>query len=563
MSSAVEKIKERLSVNEVLGSYLKLEKAGINFKAKCPFHNEKTPSFFISPGRGSFYCFGCGAKGDIFSFVEKFEGLDFKGALKLLADRAGISLDEFRDNSVFEKQKKDILRALEVATTFFEGEFQKNKSAQEYLSGRGLEEGMIKKWRIGYAPLEWRTLKAYLASEGIFESVMIQAGLIKKSGEAKDFYDVFRGRVMFPIFDTVGRVIAFSGRILVPEENAPKYLNSPETVLFNKSETLYGLHEAKIAIRKKGYSILVEGQMDLLMCHQAGFDNTIATSGTAFTAEHAKRLKSLSPKIIMIFDGDSAGFKAAGRSAELALSLGMDVKFGALPEGVDPADLIAKDKKAWRDVVANSKHIVDFNLEHLFAQSLPPRKLIQALEATVLPLIRKLPSELEKAHFIGKIRDIANLPEEALWHELKKVPPAPKDTAIPSRLAAAPSIARKTTFFDPLLAIYFSLEQKEKESKEVKIIIEFLTHLMGKEREESLLTEALLRKDELIFDFERAHPEGMHKGELETILESVRRLFLKQEREKVTVEIRKAEMAGDSKQVEALKSRYHDLMKQK
>ncbi|KKP98393.1 MAG: primase protein [Candidatus Nomurabacteria bacterium GW2011_GWA1_36_15] len=272
INSPVQQIKERLSIEEIVSSYIKLEKAGANFKARCPFHNEKTPSFFVSPDRASYYCFGCGAKGDIFSFIEEFEGLDFKGALKILAERAGIPLVQYSKEKEGEKEK--LYRAMEEATKFFEKNLAENKKILEYLKSRGLEEKTIGDFKIGFSLLDWRTLFEYLKSKGFSDKEIELAGLVKKT--EKGFYDRFRGRIMFPISDSSGRIIAFSGRIFEDDGKSAKYLNSPDTPIFSKSAVLYGLDKAKESIRKNNFSILVEGQMDLILSHQAGFRNTVA-----------------------------------------------------------------------------------------------------------------------------------------------------------------------------------------------------------------------------------------------------------------------------------------------
>src|SRR3989338_6120818 len=229
MSSQVDLIKERLSIVDVVGSYLKLDRAGGNLKARCPFHNEKTPSFFISPSRSSFYCFGCGAKGDIFTFVEKFEGLDFMGALKVLAEKTGVKLDT--KNFQKDNRREILYEILEIATEFFADELEKNESAKKYILNRGLSEKTLKNFRIGYAPNDWRVLRSFLKSKGFSDADVSAVGLIKKTEKPSGdpYYDVFRGRIVFPIGDTSGRIVAFSGRIVVDDEKLPKYLNSPET----------------------------------------------------------------------------------------------------------------------------------------------------------------------------------------------------------------------------------------------------------------------------------------------------------------------------------------------
>src|SRR3990167_6310938 len=285
MNSPVDKIKEKISIEDVVSSYIKLERAGANLKARCPFHNEKTPSFFVSPDRGSYYCFGCGASGDIFTFVEEFEGLDFKGALKLLADKAGVVLEIYsKENKEEKSEKEKLYEVMEETAEFFEKNLAANKPAQEYLKSRGLEEKTIKDFRIGYAILDWRTLYDYLKSKNFSDKEIELAGLAKKpEDKTKAMYDRFRGRVIFPMGDSSGRIIAFSGRLLVDDGKSAKYLNSPETPIFNKSSVLFGIDKAKESIRKNNFSILVEGQIDLVLSHQAGFRNTVASSGTAMT----------------------------------------------------------------------------------------------------------------------------------------------------------------------------------------------------------------------------------------------------------------------------------------
>ena len=420
-SSSVEKIKERLDAVSLIGSYLKLEKAGGSFKARCPFHNEKTPSFFVSPARGGYYCFGCGAKGDIFTFVQEFEGLDFVGALKMLAEKAGVELEKFEPRR---KGELDALYSLlDEAATYFEEGLKKNSKAAEYLLGRGLSRETQNKWRLGYARNDWRTLLTHFTEKGITEERLENAGLVKKSDEDKSgrYYDVFRGRIIFPIFDSVGRVIAFSGRIFDDVPDAPKYLNSPETEVFSKSETLYGLHAAKIGIRKKDYSLLVEGQMDLLACHEAGIDNTVASSGTAFTEAQLFKLQRLSQRILFVFDSDSAGFQAGLKSASLALSLGLEVKLAELPKGEDPAEMIRKNPEAFRATLKNSKHLINFHLDRLLREKTDERKFVKEVEKRILPHVARLRSAMEQSHFIALISRKTGIKEDALWKDLSVV----------------------------------------------------------------------------------------------------------------------------------------------
>src|SRR3989344_6165023 len=333
INSPIEKIKESLSISDVISSYIKIDQVGSNFKAKCPFHNEKTPSFFISPARGTYYCFGCGAKGDMINFVQEFEGLDFIGALKILASRAGVDISyESKD---IKDERERLYRIMEDAVLFFEKNLTLYPEARNYLENRGLKNETINDFRIGYARNEWRLLSDFLRQKGYTEVEIEKAGLGKKSEKVNTkgqsiFYDRFRSRIMFPIFDSSGRTIALSGRIF-PEvstkddENAPaKYLNSPDTVLFNKSNVLYGIDKAKGEIRRLDYTIMVEGQMDLILSHQIGCKNTVALSGTGFSENLSSKenivnnfgiIKRLSNNIMFAFDSDKAGIKASDRAS--------------------------------------------------------------------------------------------------------------------------------------------------------------------------------------------------------------------------------------------------------
>lgn len=432
MGGNVEAVKERLDIAEVIGAYIPLQKAGINFKAKCPFHNEKTASFFVSSARQNYYCFGCGAKGDIFTFVEEMEGVEFKEALKTLADRAGVKL-------VYDKGKTDdkdkLYEAEELAAQFFESEINKAPEALKYLESRGLKPETVKSWRIGFARDEWRLLKEHMNSLGYKDDLLLRAGLIKRSDEHKDkeAYDTFRGRVIFPIFDPKGDVIAFSGRALGDVE--PKYLNSPDSSLFNKSETLYGLDKAREEIRRNDYAVLVEGQMDLVLSHQAGVKNTVASSGTAFTELHLQKLRRISQRIILAFDSDEAGRKAALRSTALALSLGMEVKIAKLPDGKDPADMVRDDPESWKEALRKSKPAIEIFLDEILEREKDPRRVGKEIERRLLPVLALVQSHMERAHFVSLIGKRTGLKDEVIWADLKKVKSPEAKAGLPEEIA--------------------------------------------------------------------------------------------------------------------------------
>lgn len=418
MNSPAQQIKERLSIVDVVSSYIKLEKAGANFKARCPFHNEKTPSFVVSPARGSYHCFGCNKGGDIFSFVEEIEGDDFRTVLEKLADRAGIQL-----KSVDPKERSEqnaLYAAVEAATKFFEFHLGKNAAVQEYLRKRGLKDQTIKTWRIGYAPNDWRQLLFFLKEKGFAEEVLAKAGLIIKS--EKGYYDRFRNRVMFPIADNQGRIVGFSGRIFdvagAPPEGTAKYVNSPETPLYNKSRILFGYDKAKHAIMQNDSCVMVEGQMDLIMAHQAGTTNAVAVSGTALTEEHIGLIKRFTDNLLLSFDADDAGFKASERGVKMALASGMDVKIVKISGNKDPADAILADEKEWHKALAEATHIIPFYLNALESKDLGEREFKKEVSVKVLPYVAEIKNKIDQAHFIREISSRINAPEEAIREEI-------------------------------------------------------------------------------------------------------------------------------------------------
>lgn len=423
MPTPVEQIKSRLSIVDVVGSYIKLTKAGNSYKALCPFHNEKSPSFNVSPSRDAFYCFGCNRGGDIFSFVEGIEGVEFVDALKILAARAGVELKHERGGEKSIRER--LMSVMEEVTLLYESHLGNNSAVKEYLTGRGLTAETIKSFRIGYAPNEWRVAYEHLRGKGFTDLEIEKAGLIKPT-EGKSPYDRFRGRVMFPIFDPNGHVVAFSGRVFGNQKNqdgtdVAKYINSPETELYDKSSIMFGYDRAKKMIREQNFVVLVEGQMDLIMSHQAGQLNTVAVSGTALTEKHLSLLKRLTDNVVFAFDADDAGLAATGRAFQLALALGMNVRVASIPDGKDPADYIKSHPSGWAVVIAESRHIMDFYLQTLAQKGYDPRQYRDEVEKKVLPLILAMQSKIEQAHFIVEVARRLGVAENAVWEEVKRL----------------------------------------------------------------------------------------------------------------------------------------------
>lgn len=553
MSSVIEEIKSRLNIVDVAQGYLKLEKAGGNFKACCPFHNERTPSFFISPSRQTYHCFGCNKGGDVISFVEEVEGLDFKGALKVLADRAGVTLTH---ESIAAKDERDALfSALELATKFYEAVLPKFPEAVAYLSSRGLNPDTIKKFRIGFAPDEWRSLGDFLTKKRIPESVMEQAGLIVRS--PKGFYDRFRGRLMFPIADSSGRVIAFSGRILKEEAGktlgasaSAKYVNSPETEVFHKSRALFGFSVARDAIRREDACVLVEGQMDLILSHQAAVVNTVASSGTALTREHLEAIKRFSKNIILAFDADDAGIAAARRAVELALSQDMSVRIARLPKGMDPADLVRKNPALWVEAVKNAKQVIDFYLELLPEMHTEKAELRAKVSEIAVPFVSLLNSPIDQGHYVSEIAKLLGVKEDPVWEEVKK---KTQETATTNESYKSVQHEKPVSRQARIARIIEGalLWQEGLENAAVKDLAEYRARF-AKLLEGSPPSEKR-NSGELIFEAEaRFQGSEQVEEELRDLLKSLEEEMLREKFTAKMAELKKAEEAKDITQAEKL-----------
>ncbi|MBP9751984.1 MAG: DNA primase [Candidatus Moranbacteria bacterium] len=428
--TAVNDIKARLNVVDVVGGYLRLTKSGTHWKACCPFHNEKSPSFMVNEERQIWHCFGCGKGGDIFSFVEEIEGVEFREALKLLAEKAGVELPKYRRDSVFSQggveepdRTKEIL---ELSTKFYEKQLWDGvgkRTALPYLRKRGLADESIRHFRLGYAPEGWRHIFDFLVSRGYREQEIEKAGLsIRKEGGSGQ-YDRFRDRIMFPISDIVGRIIGYSARVAPGgDESQAKYINTPETPVYHKSRVLYGLYQAKQAVKERGFSVLVEGQMDVIACHQAGIGNTIAASGTALTAEQLDILKRYGKEIRLFFDMDGAGQAAAWKSAMLAFEKELETAVISLPHGKDAADAALENADVLRKAVETPKPAAKYFLEKLVAGN-DPRTANgkRAIAEGYAPLLLSMKNPIDRGFWQKALSDAIGVEEKTISGVLQDV----------------------------------------------------------------------------------------------------------------------------------------------
>ena len=457
MSDAVQQIKDKLSIVDIIAPYVELHKAGKNYKGRSPFSAEKTPSFYVSPDRGMYYCFSTSQGGDMFNFIQAMEGVDFKEALKQLADKAGVEL--VKEDPKKRSERERWYAALDAAVVFYQAELEREPEAYQYLKNRGVTAQTVAEWKIGYAPGPpkggWREVKDTLEAKQFTTDELLTVGLIKKTEGGKEPFDVFRDRVVFPMSDSSGKVVAFSGRILHPDDKAPKYVNSPETPLYKKSDLLYGYDKAKTGIRSLGFSLIVEGQFDVVMAHQAGYHNTVAVSGTALTLHHVQLLQRLSERVVLALDADRAGIAAMKKSAELMLLRGMDVKVVELPEGQDPADLIQSDLTQFKKLVGKSVHIIEFLLHVLKRSESDGRALKLKARDEVLPFILLLPNRIDQEHFVSVVAEGIGSTTEAIRFEVDrlrdeaKLQPTVAESVSPSSIAPKPQAdgARSTFMY--------------------------------------------------------------------------------------------------------------------
>lgn len=518
-----DQVKENLSITDVVSTYIRLEKSGQQFRARCPFHNEKTPSFYVSPERKSFHCFGCNVHGDIFTFVEKIENIPFYEALKILADRAGVTLTDSQKN----KEDTRLITLLKDATEHFERNLGHSPEAKKYLMDRGLTEETIKTFHIGFAKNEWRDLFIFLASKGYQPEEIEGSGLAIKAtddtGKTKGWYDRFRGRVMFPIRNVSGATVGYSGRIMPslvdPSVAQGKYVNTPETSLYHKSKILFGYDTAKKKMQETKSVVVVEGQMDLCMSYQAGVHNTVAVSGTAFTDEHIHIIKRFCDSVILSFDQDTAGQNALKKTALLCLLGGLDVYVVGDIGKKDPADLIKENAKAWIEAIEKKQHVIKSIFHSVVDNEKDERIRGQRIVAEVLPFIRAVQSPVDRAHFVKIISEKSGIPQTTLMEELSRG--AIAQTEIPKEITMTlPSKERLTRE----IVAYATLTNKlnDKDLSLLKIDVKQFPEAILQEEMFKLEEKLIGDKDAYFSDLIRAYKKEMHREGLVALQQKLR-----------------------------------------
>jgi len=424
MSDQVEQVKQKIDILEIIGEKVTLKKAGRHYKGLCPFHSEKTPSFIVSPERQSYKCFGCGESGDVFSFLEKYEGMSFLESLETLAKRVGITIESYRP-TVQDSRKKRLLAAMDLASEYYHFLLTKHESgeeAREYLKKRGISNEAIKQFKLGWAPNTWRNVSEFLIKKkGYKTEELEEAGMVIPSG-GENFYDRFRGRVMFPLRDQRGIVVGFSGRTLSGDVKEAKYINSPETMIYSKSKMLYGLWENREYIRKENKAVLVEGELDTIPSWQAGEKAVVAIKGSAFTEEQARLIARYTKNILMALDADAAGQEAIKRAVNIAENIDMSIRVVQIEGGKDPGDVATNNPKAWREMVKGAVMYWDFLIESACKKyGTTTGEGARAISQEVVPVLATITNLVMKAHYAGILAKKLMIPEESIYEEMERV----------------------------------------------------------------------------------------------------------------------------------------------
>lgn len=591
-----EEIKQRINIIDIIGEYVQLKKTGQNYRACCPFHNEKTPSFMVSEDKQIFKCFGCGEGGDIFSFITKIEGIEFIDALKLLADKAGVELKK-QDPKIQSKRNKT-LEVLDIAAKFFNKALFESKEgviARDYLSGRKIEDLTQDEFMIGYSPDSWDMLTKFLKKKGFQDEEIIESGLVVSKDNGLGYYDRFRGRLMFPIWDVHGNVIGFGGRVLSGDEKQAKYVNSPQGLIYDKSKVLYGINKAKQEIRKEDKIIIVEGYTDVIASHQVGIRNVVSASGTALTSDQIDLIKRYTGNMILSFDMDNAGDMATKRGIAIAQNKGMNIKILQLPQGKDPDECIRENVKNWQESIERAKSIMDYyfdsTLNNLDLEKVEDKK---AAAASLLTQIKNIPDKIEQTHYLQKLANILNVDEKILQESINKSSNERKyennrktsekkqnakkedkeENVLARRLISlylgqnkllSLNKGNEVEIFLPkeVISLYRRLQDEYNNLGNSFDINKFIAKLEKENQEIAFLAKEFLlyfekefKEDEEIVDFEELKREAM------LIFDRLKRIKLNKRLENIKGEIKKAEDIGDNDKIKLLSSEIGKILSQ-
>ena len=576
----VDQIKNKLDIKDVIANYIKLEKSGVNLKARCPFHQERTPSFFVSPSRQIWRCFGCGEGGDIFTFIEKIEGVDFVDALQRLGQKAGV--DVKKQDPKIRNQKNKSLEICDLVSKYFHRQLESKNGelVVEYFASRGINKQSIEDFRLGYAPVKSDNLITFLRKKNYEHLDMERAGVAFKSDISGDWLTRFRSRIIFPISSVAGDVVGFGARSLTEELalkmnrkvkfDTAKYINSPQTNIYDKSNILYGLNEAKIAIRQQDVCIVVEGYTDVILAHQEGFKNVVAASGTSLTAGQLDLISRFTKNLITSFDMDIAGDSATKRGIDLAQNMGFDVKVLILEEGKDPADVIFEDKNKWEEALKNTKSIMQFYFDGAFdrfdSSSAEGKREIGKI---LSPLIANIPSRIEQAHWVSDLSTRLKVGQEDVWEEVKvsnrKSQATGYEEASKDNVIKKQQISKKELLAQYMLLAVLKNGKLLKEVKNLDETIKPFKLLKVAKGMEKFDLDKFIKKidkdDRILVDqlLLEADVKGgdWTKGHFRAILTSYRKAIVEEELKELEAQVKQKERDGNEEEVKKLLDKFH------
>ena len=575
MADQREEVKKKIDIVGLISEYLPLKKAGRNFKGLCPFHSEKTPSFIVSPERQIWHCFGaCNTGGDIFSFLMKIENIEFGEALRILAKRAGVKLTSYQPTNA-EKQKRLLYEVNHLTAEFYHYILLRHpagKPGLDYLRKRGINSNSLQVFNLGFAPQMWDGLQKFLVTKkGYSLQILEKAGLIIRG--QRGFYDRFRGRIMFPLTNHRGDVCGFAGRTLDPTQKQAKYVNTPETLIYHKSDLLYGLSETKKAIRQADGAILVEGELDAISSFQAGIKNVVAIKGSALSSNQIQRLGFLTQNIIFALDADLAGNQAARRGIELADQAGMNISVVEIKGGKDPDEVAQKDPKQWQKLVQKAVPVYDYFLDLALAKFNPrtaegKRKIGQEM----IPILAKINDEIVRSHYIQILAENLAVPETAIMAEIEKVGKASPISKTPLEDWTKEEETRREILEEHLLGLCFQAEEWPHLRKRIVLnliktprlirILAILAKYLRKYKTYQSERLAKMMPPEIKPGFNKLYlldMEDLIKGpdefqrEWKKTLSQLEKLDLKQKLEELTIQIKNLEAKKPLKREERLK----------
>lgn len=579
MQDAKEEVRARLNIEDVIGEYVQLKRAGRNFKGLSPFTAEKTPSFTVSPDKHIWHDFSSGKGGDVFSFIMEVEGIDFRGALELLARKAGVdlSLYDSKQDGEIARKKRRLIEANELAARYFQQSLLKNPHALEYVfKKRGLSKEIVQEFRIGYAPNDGEAVVSFLAKKGFSKKELGEAGLTNRFGG-----DIFRARMTVPLMDPSGQVIGFTGRIIIDDPKAPKYLNTPQTLIYDKSRHVFGLSQAKEAIRKEDFSVVVEGNLDVVSSHQAGVKNVVASAGTALTEWHLKSLARLSHNVKLSFDGDKAGLAATERAIPIAGKVEVELSIISLPDTAkDPDELIQQDKAAWKRATLHAEPVVDWVLkQYSTREDMGTAAGKRRFTTESLAVVKQLSDSVEQEHYLKLIAEMTDTSLEAIRSKLATGPTladGKPQKAIRRDLGEGEPTDQAYAYQDNLLAVLVSYPAARHHlgGFDTKMLRGEHRQLLGKwlKSHTSPLTDvpAALQSIETYVKIVQLKAETRYDGwseqdsslEVAKLLRQVQVEHKKKTKDQLILELRDAEARGDDKTADELRTRLYELIKE-